>query len=957
MDAERRRRVEQVLDAALTRDQAEWPAVLDEHCAGDTALRLVVEELLGHVVTSWPLLDSPPAMLAGALAEVAHRAAADLAGRRIGAWRIVREIGRGGMARVFLAERADGQFTQQVAIKLLRPGLDSEIDLDRFRAERQILASLNHPNIARLLDGGVTEEELPYLVLEYVDGQPIDRYCDERALSIPERVRLFLTVAEATQYAHQNLVVHRDLKPSNILVAADGTVKLLDFGLAKLLEPAAGPASPPMTHPGHRWMTPQYAAPEQIRGEPVTTLTDVYQLGVVLYELLTGTLPFGKAETLHELEQAVLHRDPPAPSSRTPALQGDPDAIVLKALQKEPEQRYPSAQDLAEDLGNYLSGHPVRARRWTARYRAARFVRRHRGGVALGALAVALLAGGVLREAALRARAEASARRAEASARRAEAVERYLVGVFDVADPYAPPDGRTGELTVRAMLDRGADRLDSLASQPDVEAELRTVLGRVYTNLGAYDRAVPALRRALEQRRALHGPSHPDVAEAMDQLGIVLLKQDHLAEAEPLLREALAQRRRLLGERDSATTASMDHLAQLLENRNAFAEAEPLFREALAIRRIVHGDSDLTVATSENNLARFLHTRGSDSDAVVLFGRALAIRQRTLGADHPLTAESLHDLATAEEGLGRYADAERHYREALGIQRTRLGSVHRSVTMGLNDLGQMLFKLSRLEEADSLLREALALNRRIFGENHEGVSANLSNLALVVRERGDFDRAERLLRDALAIDRQLYGAEHVNVGFDLNELGVVLRLKGQPDSAVPILREALAMSRHLAGDDQRSTLAVMISLARALRETGGLAEAESLFRRALGKLDPSNAEERSLVIPGQIGLGRTLTATGRAAAALPLLDSAAALSRTQLGPQHWRTAEAELALGECLLGLRQRARAEPLLRRAGVVLREHRRAQPRTRGGDRLGAAGVVSCRDWRIAGSRAAKS
>jgi tetratricopeptide (TPR) repeat protein/tRNA A-37 threonylcarbamoyl transferase component Bud32 len=921
MDPERRRRVEQVMDAALTRDRAEWPAVLDEQCAGDADLRLVVEEMLGYVETPWPLLDSPPAMLAGALAEVAYQTGPDLAGRRIGAWRIVREIGRGGMARVFLADRADGHFVQQVAIKLLRPGLDSEFDLDRFRAERQILASLNHPNIARLLDGGVTEQELPYLVLEYVDGQPIDRYCNQRDLSTEERVRLFLTVAEATQFAHRNLVVHRDLKPSNILVAADGTVKLLDFGLAKLLEPAAALPSPPTTHPGHRWMTPQYAAPEQVRGEPVTTLTDVYQLGAVLYELLTGALPFGTAATMHELEHAVVHDDPPAPSSLSPELHGDLDAIVLKALQKEPDQRYPSARELAEDLGNYLSGHPVRARRWTARYRAVRFARRHRGGVAFGALAVTLLAGGLVREAALRARAEASARKAEA-------VERYLVGVFDVADPYAPPDGRTGELTVRAMLDRGADRLDSLASQPEVEAEVRTVLGRVYTNLGAYDRAVPALRRALEQRRALHGPSHPDVAEAMDQLGVVLLKQDHLGEAEPLLREALAQRRRLLGERDSATTASMDHVAQLLENRNAFAEAEPLFREALATRRLMHGDSALSVATSENNLARFLHTRGSDSNAVVLFGRALAIRRRTLGVDHPLTAETVHDLATAEEGLGHYADAERHYREALGIQRRRLGSAHRSVTMGLNDLGQMLFKLSRLEEADSLLREALALNRQIFGENHEGVSANLSNLALIVRERGDFERAERLLRNALAIDRHLYGAEHVNVGFDLNELGVVLRLKGQPDSAVSVLREALAMSRHLAGDDQRSTLAVMISLARALRETGRFAEAESLFRGALGKLDPSNAEESSLVIPGQIGLGRTLTATGRAATAVPLLDSAVTLARGKLGPDHWRTAEAELALGEAFLRLRQRSRAEPLLRQAGAVLRARRRAQP-----------------------------
>ena len=351
MNVDRMRRVEAVLDAALTRDPTDWPALLDERCSGDPDLRREVEALLGRLDTAERFLESPPGAVAAAIVAEARESggwsgAGALEGRRIGAWRVVRELGRGGMSRVFLAERADGQFEQRVALKLLRPGLDSELDRERFRTERQILATLSHPGIARLLDGGMTEEGVPYLVMEHVDGVPLDRYCAEHDLPLAERLRLFRTVADATHYAHRNLVVHRDLKPSNILVAADGAVKLLDFGIAKLLQP--GPESAAATRTGHRWMTPQYAAPEQVRGDAVGTLTDVYQLGVVLYELLAGRLPFAdRTGSLFELERAILEEEPPPPSAvaarESPArgrvLRGDLDAIVMKAMQKEPDRR------------------------------------------------------------------------------------------------------------------------------------------------------------------------------------------------------------------------------------------------------------------------------------------------------------------------------------------------------------------------------------------------------------------------------------------------------------------------------------------------------------------------------------------------------------------------------------------------------------------------------------------
>ena len=343
-------------------------------------------------------------------------------GRRVGAYRLVREIGRGGMSRVFLAERADGEFEQQVALKLLRPGFDSDIDVMRFRAERQILASLNHPNIARLLDGGMTDDALPYLVLEYIDGAPVDRFCQSRGLSTRQRLQLFLTIAEAVEYAHGNSVVHRDLKPSNVLVTSDGAVKLLDFGVAKLLEQHA-PGARPTTRTTHRWLTPDYAAPEQIRGKGITPRTDVYQLGAALYELLTGRTPFGHCgETIHELERAILERDP---DSLGETLGGDLDAIALKALRKNPDERYASASEFADDVRRHLTGHPVHARRRTLGYRSRRFVYRNRFRLAAAAVIVMVLATFVTTVSVEQARS-----------RRALAALTSRVGVADSVPPF-----------------------------------------------------------------------------------------------------------------------------------------------------------------------------------------------------------------------------------------------------------------------------------------------------------------------------------------------------------------------------------------------------------------------------------------------------------------------------------------------------------------------------------------
>jgi serine/threonine protein kinase/tetratricopeptide (TPR) repeat protein len=940
--------------------QAEWAALsrlLDE------ALELPLEERAAWIATQrdeHPLLVTElEALLAreSRIEEDGFLSASQapelppvstLVGQTLGAYVLERPLGEGGMGSVWLARRSDGRFEGEAAIKLLSLAVSGPAGEARFRREGSALARLTQPNIARLLDAGLSPSGLPYLVLEYIDGQPIDVWCDARRMSVEGRLRLFEQVLAAVAHAHANFIVHRDLKPANILVTNDGVVKLLDFGIAKLLE-EGGATSSALTGAHEMMFTYKYAAPEQIRGEVTTTATDVYALGVILYELLAGRHPTsadahspaehvvailesdsghlsraltpGATLTAERAQQLAAARDT-SPERLRRTLEGDLDNIVAKALKKSPAERYPTVSELAADVRHYLNHEPVTARADSFGYRAGKFVRRHRVPVALAVLVAAGLVGAAVRERELRGRAESEAKKAVA-------VEEYLVSIFGAVDPYAQAAAKPEELTARALLDRGALRMDtSLSEQPDVRAELRGALGRVYANLGVYDRATSQLRSSLAERRHIYGTNSAPVAEAMDQLGEVLMKQDSLDEADTLLRGGLAIRRQLFGNRSEVTAESAEHLAELLEGRDAFAKADTLFREALEIRRELHGDSDLTVAKTRGKLGVMLNDEGRYQEAIAQFQQVLAIRERKLGPDHPSTAEALHGLANNEERLGRYADAERHYRAALAGERRALGNVHRSVSVTLNDYGQMLFKVGRLDEADSLLREALAINRKLFGENHDAVSANLGNLAIVVRERGDFDEAQRLLEQGLAIDRKLYGPDHIDVGFDLNEIAVVMRLRGRADSAVTILRQVLATNRRLVGGSNLGTITITVNLARALDEAGRDAEAEPLLRDALGKLDTTNADQLPVVIPARIGLGRVLLNTHRAKEALPVLESAVAMSRERQGATHWRTGESEVVLARCWMELGRADSAEAPLRDARVVLDKQRRSHP-----------------------------
>ncbi|MEO8561330.1 MAG: serine/threonine-protein kinase [bacterium] len=951
---ERFRQLDALLDALLDLPADERDAFAERATADDADLRHELNRRLTAHRSSGGFLEGSALDLAATLIRLEHDGppvtTLDAAPARVGPYRIVREIGHGGMGTVFLAERDDGQFAQRVALKLIRRALAHRPSLvARFLEERRILAVLEHPGIARLLDGGVTDDGLPWFAMEYVDGEPLDRYCDARAMPLEQRLALFGAVCDAVQYAHQHLVVHRDLKPSNVLVTNEGAVKLLDFGIAKLLDPLAVPdADAPRTE----WqaMTPEYAAPEQVRGGIVSTETDVYALGVVLYSLVAGRRPYElRGRTPAEIERIVCDVEPPQPSTAFAAddgqvderlaraharadtperlrrhLQGDLDAIVMQAIRKEPARRYPSAAALLDDLRRFRTRMPVLARPSGARYRLGKFAARHRLALAGVVSLILVLAAGLARERVLRGRAETEAQKARA-------VESYLVGIFDGSDPFSEGASNGRQMTTRALLDRGAKRVGlELAAQPEVEAEMRSVLSRVYTSLGAYDAAETQARGSLARRSALHGSNDVGVADATDQLGIVMLKRDSLADAERLLLRALAMRRTLLPPGDTAIAESLDHLAELYQEKSEFDRAVVTSREALELRRKAFGEESPKFAASLVSVALNTWMKGNYTESEQLLRRALVIQRRTIGEDAPATSQTLHNLAQTFEMEGQPDSSEVYYRRALAAKRVSLGDAHPSISINLNNLGRMLTgRLNRPAQAEPLIREALAMDRKMFGERHAFVAASLNNLAIVLRLKGEFVEAERVGRQALAINRALFPAENRSVALDLSDLGSTFMLSGRHDSAIVYLRAARLQWSHLTGPANMNTLVLSVNLARALREHGDLREAETLLREAITRLDSTQSGQRSLYFSVLVGLGRTLAEEGRRDEALEMLRPAVAMGPALWKPDNWHLADARLALGETLLAMGHPAEARPLVESATAALVSLRGAQPR----------------------------
>lgn len=782
---------------------------------------------------------------------------------RIGPWRLVRILGRGGMGAVHLGERDDGAFEQRVAVKILAPTLGSRLGRARFERERRILARMEHTNVARLLDGGMTPEGLPYLTMEYVDGRPIDRYVHEESLSVDARLALFLQVLEAVRFAHANLVIHRDLKPSNILVDGRGTVKLLDFGIARLLGPEGeGDTPSTLTRGGMVALTPAHASPEQLRGEVVTTASDVFSLGVLLHLLLTGEHPYqrdgrgadggsGREEGSggsSSLERAMLTGDPVPPSQQVGdprlrrRLRGDLDTIVATALQPAPERRYPSVDALREDLRRHGAGLPIRARPDRFGYRASRFVKRNAWGVGVGVAGVILVGVGLFghttRLAAERDRADAARAQAEAEALKAGEVTAFLVDLFQAADPF---EARGEDPTALDLLDRGEARLEGLSREPGLQAELAGVLGSVHENLGRHERAEELHREAVRLLRA-GGAGRPETARALTRWGVSLGSLARVEEAEDVHREALelartpegggADAAEGAGELEDVMGTALHNLGSILLQRGRIPEAEESYRRAVALRSS-QGDS-LEVASSLHGLGTALHAASRFPEALEAFQEAASVRRASLGEDHPLTLYSLGGVAGTWSSLGEVAEARAAYLNILELRRRVLGPNHPDVATTLHQLAMQDWHDGDLEGAERHWLQARGIRQAAFGLDHPALGGIANNLAAVARERGDLPGTEAMLRESLRIYRAAYGEQHPEVARGIHNLAATVADMGRFPEAESLYRESLQMRVELLGEEHVDTAHSLHNLGRFLTAVDQWSEAEAMVERALG---------------------------------------------------------------------------------------------------------------------------
>ena len=932
-------RIEDLFFAALDLEPAARSAFLEEACGDDSALR---EELESLLESSKETLD----FAREAVVQVVQQEAAEgeSVGRRIGAYELLSVLGKGGMGTVYLAARADDLYQQDVAIKLMHthvapaPGMRL-----RFSAERQILANLNHPNIARLLDGGITADGQQYLVMEYVNGVPIDEYCRVNRLSTEDLIGLFLKVCAAIEYAHQNLVIHRDIKPGNILVTPEGVPKLLDFGIAKLLDDGVGASKLTLNAEKlttEQMMTPEYASPEQVRGEPVSTATDVYTLGVLLYELVCGRRPFppGRKRALEIMTMICEHYpDPPSKVLRadsqlvSPAhyrkYRDDLDNIVLMAMRKEPARRYESVALFASDLRRCLEGKPVQARTDTWTYTSSRFVRRHKAGVILTAIAVIALIGfsigmGIL---ARRATRERLAAEQQTLAARQEAD--FLASIFEAATPDAT---KGKQITARDLLDASQKRIDrELANVPAVRAMMLDDVGQAYTNLGLYDQAKPLLQRAYDLQRLAPGDKNLDMAATAWGLARLYRLQGNYEKAEPLFRQALAIREKAAGTNHLLVAESLTDLGECLYMESRDTEAEQVLRQALALDAQPANELG---ATTRNYLALELERKGKLDEAAQLLREAVDIARRTEGEVSPDYAIFLQNLGGAFMRLGDLSTAEATERRALEARRKLSGDDHPDIAYALNLLGWILIDKGEWPQAEPLFHEALTVRQRLLGEQHPLYAGSLSSWARLLQAKGDYGTARELFKRALQILENAGQSQSWSSALVVEYLGLLELDQGNYPQAERYARQALEMAIKLGGNENPQVASSLTDVALAREFQSDLAGAETLFSQALqirrNELSPGHPS----VIAAEVRLGEALTSEGKLNSAGPLLsDAVKSAHSSPFSLQPWQVAEADSAMGAYLVKRGKMSQGESLLRNTDVAMRDYPQAAMRRR--------------------------
>jgi serine/threonine-protein kinase len=892
--AERWKRIEALFQEVADLDPASRAAFLDRACEADAEMRREVDSLLAASGNTLAGLRGSVAAAAGEMLSAQGQTR-----DRIGAYRLIRVLGEGGMGAVYLGARDDEQYERLVAIKVIRAGLAHSAALQlRFRGERQILADLDHPNIARMLDGGITSDGLPYLVMEYIDGIALDVFCRERRLSLDARLGVFRTLCSAVDYAHRHLVIHRDIKPLNVLVTEDGSPKLLDFGIAKLIDPYQGEADDSaISLTGQRLLTPDYASPEQLLGKPVSAATDVYALGCLLFELLTGELPFALAdpsartraicEDEPERASAACLRTGHLPPKQARRLRGDLDCILLKAMRKEPEQRYATASQLLAEIDRYLGGYAVEAAGAGAAYRATKFVKRHRVGVGLTALVALLIVGFAIGMAVLARRAT----RGEAKARREQ---EFLAGIFNASTPEA---AKGATVTARELLDQAAGRVDTeLASDPQLQGALAEDIGQAYVALGLYDQAQPLLERALRLAQMTAGERSDEYVNDLSNLANNDRLRSKFQLAEPLFRRTVALNQAAHGRESLAVAHSLSSLGEVLYWEDRDAEAEAVLRRALTIERPL---PDSAQDATRNYLALVLERRGAYPEAAGLLREMTAITARTRGRESQDYLVAMHDMAGAQIDMGDLDGAAATEAQVLATRQRIWGRDHPDTAYSLNNLGWIFLEQGKWREAQPLLREEVAITRKEGGG--PVYLGALGNWGRLLEQKGDLSGAAAAFDHAQSVLAADGRAQSWTAAKLLVYQALLAMDRGQPEEAVRIAARAVDLQRQLGGDSNPQLATGLLALGQAQLLSGDAHAAESSFRSALAIRRREYPATHPELLLAEARLAEALLDEKRGQDALMLLQPAVRNAETAPFPlTAWRMAELRVLEGRAL---------------------------------------------------------
>ncbi len=854
-------KIKHVFSEAIRLDEGERMCYVKEACKGNQELINEIKSLINSYEEP-SVLDKTIDSLRSTAFSATHTDCIN--GRIIGKYRLLEEIGSGGMGSVCLAERADGEFSQRVAIKLLKNAFATENQVDRFKSERQILASLEHDNIARLLDGGVTRNGQPYYVMEVVDGQPIDVYCDEQKMTLKQRLELFTHVCKAVQYAHRKLVVHRDLKPSNILVTSDGRIKLLDFGIAKVLDhnqPSNFDIQEVLP------LTPSYASPEQVRGDAITTSSDIYQLGIVLYELLSGFRPFKiESHSPSEIEKSICKTVPGGvynhflsnrltfssnsdeirkisenrgtnPRRLQKKLRGDINAIIMKALRKEPDKRYESADQFLNDIQRYLSCKTVIAHPTSKMYRAHKFIARNSIEIAVITTMLMLMIGYLITITWHSHQTGLAFEQAQQEADKSAQVVDFMLGMFEAGDPRI----NSGQLiTAQDLLNRGLEEANQLQQQPALQANLYNVIGKVYTSLGLYNEAGEILEKAVRIQRTNSQGATLETARYLNDLAVAITRQGNYEQAYVLHEEALSILTGLFGDEHHEVANSLATMGSWVPV-TGIKKAMELRKEALRINRSVYGENHLKTAESYMNVGRIQRSLAKPQDALNSFSRALEIRKKELGNQPVDVAESMIFMADVYRLYNLDpAKAEELYLEALAIQERTLGTEHFTRLHGLTGLASLYLSSNEFEKAEELLLKNVAIREHVFGEDHPSIAEGFGQLANGYLEAGNVEKAENYYRKSLDLWIKSVGPNHIIISGALMGLGNALVELEQFEEAENSYAEALAIQKETLGED--SGALVYGAMGGLYQKRGDKEAAEQYYRRALSMFEAHGSE-------------------------------------------------------------------------------------------------------------------